>query len=217
MKRLVLRLFDIITWPFAKCGWPAFCQRCSVLWRNLYSAYIRHLFRQCGELKLGSTQLHLFGLRYMEFGDQVEMHFNARVQCIDYFQPTDQHFKPRLILHDHVVVQAMCHIGYIDRVEIGEWSTMGARCYITDHTHGGTSREELLLPPTQKAVGEPGTGQNRQRCTPGRRGVRHARCDDWRLQRDRSRRCCHTRHPAIQHSRGKSGQGHQTNHPIARL
>ena len=152
MKRLVLRLFDIITWPFAKCGWPAFCQRCSILWRNLYSAYIRHLFRQCGELKLGSTQLHLFGLRYMEFGDQVEMHFNARVQCIDYFQPTDQHFKPRLILHDHVVVQAMCHIGCIDRVEIGEWSTMGARCYITDHTHGGTSREELLLPPRKRPL-----------------------------------------------------------------
>ena len=152
MKRLVLRLFDIITWPFAKCGWPAFCQRCSILWRNLYSAYIRHQFRQCGELKLGSTQLHLFGLRYMEFGDQVEMHFNARVQCIDYFQPTDQHFKPRLILHDHVVVQAMCHIGCIVRVEIGEWSTMGARCYITDHTHGGTSREELLLPPRKRPL-----------------------------------------------------------------
>lgn len=152
MKRLVLRLFDIITWPFAKCGWPAFCQRCSILWRNLYSAYIRHQFRQCGELKLGSTQLHLFGLRYMEFGDQVEMHFNARVQCIDYFQPTNQHFKPRLILHDHVVVQAMCHIGCIDRVEIGEWSTMGARCYITDHTHGGTSREELLLPPRKRPL-----------------------------------------------------------------
>ena len=152
MKRLVLRLFEIITWPFAKCGWPAFCQRCSILWRNLYSAYIRHQFRQCGELKLGSTQLHLFGLRYMEFGDQVEMHFNARVQCIDYFQPTDQHFKPRLILHDHVVVQAMCHIGCIDRVEIGEWSTMGARCYITDHTHGGTSREELLLPPRKRPL-----------------------------------------------------------------
>ena len=152
MKRLVLRLFDIITWPFAKCGWPAFCQRCSILWRNLYSAYIRHQCRQCGELKLGSTQLHLFGLRYMEFGDQVEMHFNARVQCIDYFQPTDQHFKPRLILHDHVVVQAMCHIGCTDRVEIGEWSTMGARCYITDHTHGGTSREELLLPPRKRPL-----------------------------------------------------------------
>ena len=152
MKRFVLRLFDIITWPFAKCGWPAFCQRCSILWRNLYSAYIRHQFRQCGELKLGSTQLHLLGLRYMEFGDQVEMHFNARVQCIDYFQPTDQHFKPRLILHDHVVVQAMCHIGCIDRVEIGEWSTMGARCYITDHTHGGTSREELLLPPRKRPL-----------------------------------------------------------------
>ncbi len=152
MKRLVLRLFEIITWPFAKCGWPAFCQRCSMLWRNLYSAYIRHQIRQCGELKLGSTQLHLFGLRYMEFGDQVEMHFNARVQCIDYFQPTDQHFKPRLILHDHVVVQAMCHIGCIDRVEIGEWSTMGARCYITDHTHGGTSREELLLPPRKRPL-----------------------------------------------------------------
>ena len=152
MKRLVLRLFDIITWPFAKCGWPAFCQRCSILWRNLYSAYIRHQIRQCGELKLGSTQLHLLGLRYMEFGDQVEMHFNARVQCIDYFQPTDQHFKPRLILHDHVVVQAMCHIGCIDRVEIGEWSTMGARCYITDHTHGGTSREELLLPPRKRPL-----------------------------------------------------------------
>ncbi|MDY5768045.1 MAG: acyltransferase [Alloprevotella sp.] len=152
MKQLFLRLLDLVTWPFAHCGWPALCLKCSIVWRNLYAAYIRHQCHRCGELKLGSTDLHLSGLPYMDFGDRVELHFNARLQCIDYFAPTGQHFRPKLILHEHVIVQAMCHIGCIDHVEIGEWTTMGARCYITDHTHGGTSREDLLLPPRKRPL-----------------------------------------------------------------
>ena len=77
MKQLLLRLFDLVTWPFAHCGWPALCLKCSIAWRNLYAAYIRHQCHRCGELKLGSTDLHLSGLPYMDFGDRVELQINA--------------------------------------------------------------------------------------------------------------------------------------------
>ncbi|MGN1260072.1 MAG: acyltransferase [Alloprevotella sp.] len=152
MKQLILRIFDALTWPFAKLGWSALCAKYNHLLRLIYASYLKHRFGKCDRLVLASTQLHLSGERYMEIGDQVEFHFHARVQCFDTFLNTGQHFQPRLILHDHVVVQALCHIGCINYVEIGEWTTMGARCYITDHTHGGTTRAELEVPPRKRQL-----------------------------------------------------------------
>ncbi|MBR5476838.1 MAG: acyltransferase [Bacteroidaceae bacterium] len=74
----------------------------------------------------------------------------ARIDAIEYYPNTGQRFTPVLSLANNVVVQISCHIGCINRVEIGEYTTMGARTYITDHTHGTVEREDLLLPPRHR-------------------------------------------------------------------
>lgn len=150
MKQFLLKIFDILTWPFAKLGLGKLYGYWSHLTCLVYASYLRHKFKRCDRLVLDSTRLHLFGEKYMELGNQVEFHYDARLQCFDYFPNTRQHFSPRLVLHDHVVISPLCRIGCINHVEIGEWTTMGAKCYITDHTHGGTTKEELEKAPRMR-------------------------------------------------------------------
>ncbi|MDD6124569.1 MAG: acyltransferase [Bacteroidales bacterium] len=152
MKGIILNLFDLITWLPIWLRWPSVKRKLESVWHSLYSSYISHQLKRSGRIKLASSHLHLCGLQHMEWGNEVELHFDARVECIDHYPRANQTFTPRLILHDNVIVQAMCHIGCINHVEIGEWTTMGARCYITDHTHGGITRQELDLPPRYRPL-----------------------------------------------------------------
>ena len=152
MKKLILALFDALAWPFAKLPLRTLNLKLEHLCRLIYASYLKPQFKHCTRLSLGSTRLHLTGMKYMELGEDVELYFDARLECIDSFANTGQRFTPRLILHDKVVIAPLCRIGCINHVEIGEWTTMGSKCYITDHTHGGTTREELETPPRMREL-----------------------------------------------------------------
>lgn len=152
MKRILLPLFDLLTWPFAHGGWPALNRRWRSLYSMLYAAYLQHQMGSCKRLIVIGSGVHVSGMKYMEIGKDVEFSHDARIDCVDHWANTNQHFKPRLVLHDGVVVQAYCHIGCLNHIEIGEHTTMGARCYITDHTHGSTSRADLLVPPRHRPL-----------------------------------------------------------------
>lgn len=152
MKKIILALFDVLTWPFAKLPLRSLNLKFEHLFRLIYASYLKPQFKHCTRLILGSTRLHLAGMQYMELGEDVELYFDARLECIDSFANTGQRFTPRLVLHDKVVIASLCRIGCINHVEIGEWTTMGSKCYITDHTHGGTTREELEKPPRMREL-----------------------------------------------------------------
>ena len=152
MKRIIRFLFVCLTWPFAHLGWPWLCAKLSILWRNIYAAYVKQRFGRCGSVALSSTRLHLSGMKHMTLGHNVEIGFDVRLQCLDRWDNAGQRFTPRLIIHDHVVLAPLSRVGCINHVEIGEYTTMGARCYITDHTHGGTTRAELEMPPRHRPL-----------------------------------------------------------------
>ena len=120
MKKIILTLFDVLTWPFAKLPLRTLNLKLEHLFRLIYASYLRSQFKHCSRLILGSTRLHLTGMKYMELGEDVELYFDARLECIDSFANTGQRFTPRLILHDKVVIAPLCRIGCINHVEIGE-------------------------------------------------------------------------------------------------
>ena len=63
-----------------------------------------------------------------------------------------QTFTPQVVIGDNVVLAPFSRIGCINRVEIGDWTTTGQRVYITDHTHGDVSYEQLSLPPRHRPL-----------------------------------------------------------------
>lgn len=147
MKKYIIFLFDILTYPFAIFFSESLLKKISNIYHNLYGSFIKHRFKKAGKVNIAGTPVHIHGAKYMEFGDCVELGCHSRLCAIDSFPTTGQHFSPQLILGNNVVIQTLCHIGCINKVVIGDNTTMGARVYITDHTHGTTDADNLLLPP----------------------------------------------------------------------
>ena len=117
MKKIILSLFDVLTWPFAKLPLRSLNLKFEHLFRLIYASYLKPQFKHCTRLILGSTRLHLTGMQYMELGEDVELYFDARLECIDSFANTGQRFTPRLVLHDTVVIASLCGLGYITQSE----------------------------------------------------------------------------------------------------
>lgn len=133
-----------------------FSGRVSLLWQdmrnNCYAAYVRHKFNGAEGLIVNGTPLHVIGGRFIHVGRNVTIGFGTRLEAVYQWENCKQTFTPELTLGDNVVLAPLCRIGCINRVEIGAWTTMGQRVYITDHTHGDVSKEQLDLPPRHRPL-----------------------------------------------------------------
>ena len=150
MKRFFAAIIDICSLPFALvCN-----AKVSFLWDvikgRVYSNIIQRRFKRAKGLRVIGSPVMITGANHISLGDNVEICRLARIDAIDCYPNTGQHFAPRLKIANNVVVQISCHIGCINRVEIGEYTTMGARTYITDHTHGSVEYGDLQLPPRHR-------------------------------------------------------------------
>lgn len=63
-----------------------------------------------------------------------------------------QKFTPELTIGDDVYFGDFCHIGCIERLEIGNGVLGGSKIYITDHYHGSICKEELSQRPALRPL-----------------------------------------------------------------
>lgn len=61
-------------------------------------------------------------------------------------------FRPQIIIGDNVAFNNDCHIGCINRVQIGNNVLGASRIYITDHYHGRIEPADLECPPTERRL-----------------------------------------------------------------
>lgn len=101
-------------------------------------------------LKVGKGY-SILGSQYMEFGDCCFFGHNAWVECIEDYRRI-QTFVPKLSIGNNFSMQKNCHIGCIERIEIGDDVLLGSKVYITDHFHGEITREALSLPPIERPL-----------------------------------------------------------------
>ena len=152
MKRFFAAIIYICSLPFALVCNAKVSSAWNALMDRIYSGIIQHRFKKAKGLRVFGRPVMITGAKHMNLGENVEICRLARIDAIEYYPNTGQRFTPVLNLANNVVVQVSCHIGCINRVEIGEYTTMGARTYITDHTHGTVEREDLLLPPRHRKL-----------------------------------------------------------------
>ena len=150
MKRLFGALIDICSLPFAIVCNARVSSAWSALKSRVYSNIIQRRFKGAKGLRVFGYPVMISGTGHISLGDNVEICRLARIDAIEYYPNTGQRFSPELKIANNVVVQISCHIGCINRVEIGEYTTMGARTYITDHTHGSVEYGDLQLPPRHR-------------------------------------------------------------------
>lgn len=152
MRRFLNAIMSVLSWPFAFI-WNA---RVSALFNSvvnrMYSRIIAHRFNGARGLRVFGRPIMVTGAKNIKVGKNVEICRFARIDAIQHFPNTGQNFTPELELGDNVVIQISCHIGCINKVKIGDYTTIGARTYITDHTHGTVELDDLKLPPRHRKL-----------------------------------------------------------------
>jgi acetyltransferase-like isoleucine patch superfamily enzyme len=131
-------------------------ERIPLLWQYLknecYAAYLKHFFVGAEKLTVNGLPIHFLGGKYINIGEKVTLGHDAELLAVYRWENCNQEFSPQIVLGDNVVLAPYSRIGCIDRVEIGDWTTIGQRVYITDHTHGDVSVEQLNLPPRHRPL-----------------------------------------------------------------
>jgi len=97
------------------------------------------------------------GIDCIEIGKEV---YIAKNTCIEAWENYgNAKFTPQIIIGDRVRINQDCHIGCINRVEIGNDCLLGSRILIMDHAHGANKKEELLLHPSERELYSKGSIQ----------------------------------------------------------
>ena len=122
------------------------------LCNNCYAAYLKHFFEGAEELIVTGSPVYFLGAKYIRFGKNVTLGRDVRLEAVYQWENCGQTFTPQIILGDNVVLAPYTRIGCINKVEIGEWTTTGQHVYITDHTHGDVSYEQLNRPPRYRPL-----------------------------------------------------------------
>jgi len=152
MKRLIFQPVIML----ASLWGRLFSGRLALVWQSLcnecYAAYLRHFFVGAEELITNGSPVRVTGGRYIRLGRSVTLGSWVRLEAVYRWENCSQTFTPQVVIGDNVVLAPFSRIGCINRVEIGDWTTTGQRVYITDHTHGDVSYEQLSLPPRHRPL-----------------------------------------------------------------
>lgn len=152
MKKVVCRIINLLVFPFAFIWNAKVSAYFDVICNIVYSSFIRHRFCRAKNLQVIGRPLHIMGGKNIEVGDNVQMFRYTRIEAVTSWQIAGQTFNPKIKIGDNAVINSFCHIGCLDNVEIGNYSVIGARTYITDHTHGTVEMNDLLLPPRHRKL-----------------------------------------------------------------
>nr|WP_314493668.1 DapH/DapD/GlmU-related protein [uncultured Chryseobacterium sp.] len=79
--------------------------------------------------------------KYISIGDGFSSLHNLRLEAWDYFQ--GQKFSPEICIGNNVIFNSDVHIGAVNKITIGNNVLMASRIFISDHSHGNISTEDL--------------------------------------------------------------------------
>lgn len=152
MKKIIFKFFDFLSLPLAYIWNEKVAFMYNTLICRMYARIIGKRLNGAKDLCIYSSPVMIRGAKNISVGDNVELGPFVRIDAITSYPKTEQQFTPYFRIGDNVVINANCHIGCINRVEIGEYVSIGARTYITDHTHGTVELEDLKLPPRHRKL-----------------------------------------------------------------
>lgn len=145
ITKFIYRFFYCLMWPIAKIT-P---EKLVLLWNTcidaIYTAFLVHSIKKSKNLTLISRPVRIIGGQYIEMGENCILGKDCRIEAVDRWR--EQQYNPKVVLGNNVVIQTLCHIGCIDEVRIGNYTTLGARAYVTDHIHGQTVYEQMIHGP----------------------------------------------------------------------
>lgn len=110
----------------------------------------KSLFKQIGENYCITHPNTIINPQYISIGDNFISGYNFRIEAWDSYMGLS--YSPNIIIGNNVCFNTDCHVGSINRIEIGNNVLIGSRVLITDHDHGRSDESDLLLPPIRRPL-----------------------------------------------------------------
>ena len=119
-----------------------------------YSFAIQRRLEKVGENFAVEYPAVLLGLKHVSIGNNFEARARLRLEVFD--EHRGNRYTPEVRIGNNVSLNYDCHIGCVNKIEIGDNVLMGSRILITDHYHGEITAAMLRIPPGQRKVQSPG-------------------------------------------------------------
>lgn len=127
----------------------------SIFKKYIYKLYIKYIklienyewnkdkieFKEIGINSRISAPYKLYNKKYITIGSNFSTLHNTRIEAFDEYYGVK--FFPEIKIGDNVTLNSDCHIGCINRVEIGNNVLIASRVYISDHNHGYIDERDL--------------------------------------------------------------------------
>lgn len=146
LKQLLFIVFKL----FNSLGLAKVCSVFGKLWDILYTSFILSRFNKAGKNGFIEYPMTLIGEKYIQVGHHFFTRSRLRIEAYDEFK--GERFQPQVIIGDNVCFNFDCHIGCIQKVEIGNNVLIGSRVLIIDHSHGLFTKEQLNLTPADRPL-----------------------------------------------------------------
>jgi carbonic anhydrase/acetyltransferase-like protein (isoleucine patch superfamily) len=114
---------------------------------SIFIYQIKNQFQHIGNAPRFELPLNLKGAQYITIGDHFSCNSRLRLDALKYLQQN-----PKLVIKNNVTINFDCHIGCINKIEIGNNVLIASKVYITDHSHGETDLNSLKIPPSKRPI-----------------------------------------------------------------
>lgn len=81
------------------------------------------------------------GAEFISMGTGCAFGRGCRIEVLSSYH--GQSFSPEMVIGNDVSMEDWCHVGCVDKIEIGDGTMIASRVFITDHFHGTITSEDL--------------------------------------------------------------------------
>ena len=120
---------------------------------RILNGTVRQL-KTCGRNFNIQSKFTIINPQYISIGDNFSSLYNLRLEAIDIFE--SEKYTPELKIGNNFICNTDVHIGCIERIIIGDNVLLASRIYISDHSHGAVTAEEMHIPPARRKLATKG-------------------------------------------------------------
>lgn len=119
--------------------------------QKLYSKWISKQMKEVKGINFFIRgTMYLFGGKYITIGENFGCGRNLTLECFDSYG--EHKFSPKVIIHNRVSIMNDCHIGAINEIIIEDDVLIGSKVFISDHSHGKSTFEDLQIAPDERKL-----------------------------------------------------------------
>lgn len=120
------------------------------IWNRIVFFPFKTGFKFCGSQTLFEAGFEIEGAKHITIGSRVRAKPRFHLAAISYHN--GKKYEPIIVINDGVSINYDVHIAAINKVIIGEDTLIASKVFITDHFHGDTTFDNLIIPPSERIL-----------------------------------------------------------------